>query len=88
MPMPMPSITRSVPAPRPHANRMLAVLSNISGSRSDGAWRSDNPCRGIERNQERKRNRYLSAARADPAVGRTGRPCAIRTRLMPCGCCC
>jgi integrase len=25
-------------------------------------WRADNPCRGIERNQERKRTRYLSGA--------------------------
>ena len=50
-------------------------------------WRGDNPCKGIERNQEQKRHRYLTAAelaRLTEALGE------LRTYLQPtpCGCCC
>jgi integrase len=43
-----------------HANRVLAVLSKMFSLSIRWGWRTDNPCRGIERNQERKRHRYLS----------------------------
>ena len=43
-----------------HANRVLAVLSRMFNLAIRWRWRTDNPCRGVERNQEVKRNRYLS----------------------------
>jgi integrase len=43
-----------------HANRVLALLSKMMSLAIRWGWRSDNPCRGIERNQEQKRRRYLS----------------------------
>jgi integrase len=45
-----------------HANRTLAVLSKMFSLAIRWGWRIDNPCRGVERNQEQKRTRYLSAA--------------------------
>jgi integrase len=45
-----------------HANRTLAVLSKMFSLAVRWGWRTDNPCKGIERNQEEKRHRYLSAA--------------------------
>ena len=42
------------------ANRVLAVLSRMLGLAIRWGWRSDNPARGTERNQEQKRTRYLS----------------------------
>jgi len=43
-----------------HANRVLALLSKMFSLAIRWGWRADNPCRGIERNQEQKRKRYLS----------------------------
>jgi integrase len=43
-----------------HANRTLAVLSKMFSLAIRWGWRVDNPCKGIERNQENKRLRYLS----------------------------
>jgi integrase len=45
-----------------HANRVLACLSKMFSLAIRWGWRADNPCKGIERNQEHKRARYLSAA--------------------------
>jgi integrase len=45
-----------------HANRTLAVLSKMFSLAVRWGWRSDNPCKGVERNQENKRHRYLSGA--------------------------
>jgi integrase len=42
------------------ANRVLAVLSKMFSLAVRWGWRIDNPCKGIERNQEHKRTRYLS----------------------------
>jgi len=44
-----------------HANRVLALFSKMMNLAIRWGWRSDNPCRGIERNQEQKRRRYLSS---------------------------
>ena len=44
-----------------HANRALALLSRMFSLAIRWGMRADNPCRGIERNQEQKRRRYLSA---------------------------
>jgi integrase len=45
------------------ANRVLALLSKMFALASTRwRWRPDNPCRGVERNQEIKRVRYLTAA--------------------------
>ena len=44
-----------------HANRVLALLSKMFNQSIRWDWRTDNPAKGIERNQEQKRNRYLSA---------------------------
>jgi integrase len=43
------------------ANRVLALLSRMMSMAIRWQWRTDNPCGGIERNQENKRRRYLSA---------------------------
>jgi hypothetical protein len=42
------------------ANRAVAVLSKMFSLAIKWQWRSDNPAKGVERNQETKRNRYLS----------------------------
>jgi integrase len=43
-----------------HANRVLAVLSKMFNLAIRWGLRSDNPVKGIERNQEQKRHRYLT----------------------------
>ena len=43
------------------ANRCLAVLSRMFGLARRWGWREDSPVRGVERNPEVKRKRYLSA---------------------------
>jgi integrase len=45
-----------------HANRTAAVLSRMFNLAIRWGWRSDNPCKGVERNQENKRRRYLTGA--------------------------
>jgi integrase len=45
-----------------HANRTIAVLSRMFSLAVRWGWRSDNPCKGVERNQENKRHRYMTAA--------------------------
>jgi len=42
------------------ANRVIALLSRMLSMAVRWQWRTDNPCRGIERNQEHKRRRYLT----------------------------
>ena len=42
------------------ANRTVAVLSKMFSLAIRWQWRADNPAKGIERNQETKRRRYLS----------------------------
>ena len=44
------------------ANRVLAVLSKMFSLSVQWRWRTDNPARGIQRNPEEKRERYLSIA--------------------------
>jgi integrase len=43
------------------ANRVLAPLSKMLNLAIKWQWRPDNPCEHVERNQEHKRRRYLSA---------------------------
>ena len=43
------------------ANRTVAVLSKMFSLAIRWRMRPDNPCKGLERNQETKRRRYLSA---------------------------
>jgi len=45
-----------------HANRTVAVLSRMFNLAIRWGWHTDNPCKGVERNQENKRHRYLSGA--------------------------
>ncbi len=42
------------------ANRIVALLSRMLSMAIRWQWRADNPCQGIERNQEHKRRRYLT----------------------------
>ncbi|MGY3445636.1 tyrosine-type recombinase/integrase [Bradyrhizobium sp. USDA 4473] len=42
------------------ANRMLAALSKMFNLAIKWQWRADNPARGVDRNQEVKRQRYLT----------------------------
>jgi integrase len=51
----------SARAPR-HANHTVAVLSRMLNLAIRWGWRTDNPCKGVERNQENKRHRYLTGA--------------------------
>jgi integrase len=51
----------SARAPR-HANHTIAVLSRMFNLAIRWGWRPDNPCKGVERNQENKRHRYLTGA--------------------------
>jgi integrase len=44
------------------ANRLHAVLSTMMGIAIKEGWRTDNPCQGIEKAHEEKRERFLSAA--------------------------
>src|SRR5262245_48516028 len=44
------------------ANRTVAVLSRMFSLAIRWGWRMDNPCKGVERNQENKRHRYLTGA--------------------------
>ena len=44
------------------ANRVIALLARMFTMAIRWQWRTDNPCRAIERNQEHKRRRYLTAA--------------------------
>jgi integrase len=44
------------------ANRVIALLSKLCSISMQWHWRTDNPCKGIERNDEAKRKRYLSGA--------------------------
>jgi integrase len=50
-------ITRRAPY---QANRAIAVLSKMFSLAVRWRWRPDNPVKGVERNQEHKRQRYLS----------------------------
>jgi integrase len=43
-----------------HANRTIAVLSKMFSLAIRWKLRTDNPCKGVERNQEKKRQRYLT----------------------------
>lgn len=42
------------------ANRVHSLLSKMFTESIKWKWRTDNPCKGIERNDETKRQRYLS----------------------------
>ena len=43
------------------ANRTVAVLGKMLTTAIKSKWRSDNPARGIKRNSEEKRDRYLTS---------------------------
>jgi hypothetical protein len=44
------------------ANRVLALISKLCSLSVQWHWRTDNPCKGVERNDEAKRKRYLTGA--------------------------
>ena len=57
------ALHRTISARAPvHANRVLALLSKIFSLAMRWGYRADNPVRGIERNPEDKRHRYLTEA--------------------------
>jgi integrase len=57
------SLHRRITARAPtHANRVVALLSRMFSLAIRWEMRADNPCRGVERNQENRRQRYLSGA--------------------------
>jgi integrase len=43
------------------ANRVLSLIKGMLNLAIRWGWRTDNPAKGVERNQEHKRRRYLSA---------------------------
>jgi integrase len=69
-----------------HANRTLAVVSRMFNLAVRWGWRTDNPCRGIERNQEGKRTRYLTgpeiARLSEALAGLRDRNAANALRLL------
>jgi len=55
------ALHRDLSARAPYqANRIAALASRVFAMAVKWGMRGDNPCRGIERNQEQKRRRYLS----------------------------
>jgi integrase len=57
------ALHRKISARAPvHANRVLALLSRMFSLAIRWGLRSDNPVKGVERNQEHKRQRYLTGA--------------------------
>ncbi|TIQ46805.1 MAG: DUF4102 domain-containing protein [Mesorhizobium sp.] len=57
------SLHRKISKDAPYsANRTVAVLSKMFGLAIKWKWRPDNPAKGVERNDEQKRHRYLSPA--------------------------
>jgi integrase len=57
------SLHRRISARAPtHANRVLALLSRMFSLAIRWGMRTDNPVKGVERNQEHKRHRYLTGA--------------------------
>jgi integrase len=57
------SLHRKISARAPtHANRVLALLSRMFSLAIRWGMRADNPVKGVERNQEHKRHRYLTGA--------------------------
>jgi integrase len=69
-----------------YANRTLAVLSKMFSLAIRWGWRLDNPCKGVERNEERKRHRYLTGselARLSAALAELPDQCAANAvRLL------
>jgi integrase len=55
-------VTRHAPY---RANRCVAVLSKMMALAIRWHWRSDNPCRGVELNQQVRRTRHFTAAELD-----------------------
>lgn len=51
------------------ANRVLALLSKMFSLAFSWGWRADNPCKGIERFNEQKRERWLSTEEVDRLSG-------------------
>jgi integrase len=51
---------RITPSASYQANKTVALLSRLFNLAIRWGWRADNPAKGIERNQEIKRHRYLS----------------------------
>ena len=55
------AIHRAITKRAPYrANRTLALLSKMFSLAIKWGWRSDNPARWVERNQEQRRERYLT----------------------------
>ncbi len=50
------------------ANRVLALVSKMFAVAMAEEWRGDNPCKGVERNPENRRERYLTP----PEIARLG----------------
>ena len=50
------------------ANRVMALLSKMFGLAIKWGWRKDNPAKGIERNQEVKRERYIAGTELERLV--------------------
>ncbi|HEV2596245.1 MAG TPA: tyrosine-type recombinase/integrase [Sphingomicrobium sp.] len=51
------------------ANRAVALLSKMFAQSIKWGWRSDNPAKGVERNTEQKRTRYLTAEEMSRLTG-------------------
>ena len=63
------------------ANRVVALMSKMMALAVKWGFREDNPARGIEKNQEQKRTRYLSAQELKKGFQRLWQ--ITRNRLQP-----
>ena len=69
-------------------NRLMALLSKMFSLAIRWEMRTDNPAKGVERNPEERRYRYLDRGRAAPSDRSAGRSFQTGRRLTPCGSCC
>ena len=70
------------------ANRVIALLSKAFNLSIRWGWRLDNPCKGIERNPEGKRTRYLSADELARLTDGPRRATTTRRWRTSSACCC
>jgi Arm DNA-binding domain/Phage integrase central domain len=70
-----------------HANRVVALLSRLLSLAMRWGLRTDNPCRGVERATEHRRQRYLNVAelaRLSTALANLPDQSALRPRTERC----
>ena len=70
------------------ANRCVAVLSKMFSLAVRWRMRDDNPGKGVEKNYESKRKRYLSADELARLIAALDRSCRSSRSPTSSACCC